>query len=277
MRRDTSGIVPWSWYSRLVRGLAQRKGQGGPRRLLPAILELESRQLLSTFIVANNNASGTGSLAQAIDDANSNNQANTITFSSFFSTPQKITLGGSELELRNTSGTQTITGPAAGVTISGGGQSGVFEVDPGVTAMLSGLSITGGKVGESIGGGGLGNFGTTTLTDCTITGNSAVYRGGGVSDAGTGNLTLFDCTISRNSASYGGGVDNYGTGKVSLDGCTINGNLATNGGGVFNLGATYLNVSTLTGNSASAGGGGLYNGAASAAQPGFPHSDHAGH
>ncbi len=34
-----------------------------------------------------------------------------------------------QLELSNTTGTQTITGPAAGVTVSGGGASRVFQVD----------------------------------------------------------------------------------------------------------------------------------------------------
>ena len=60
-----------------------------------------------------------------------------------FATPQTITLTGSQLELSNTSGTETITGPAAGVTVNGGGLSRVFQVDRGVTASISGLTITG--------------------------------------------------------------------------------------------------------------------------------------
>ena len=48
------------------------------------------------------------------------------------------------LELSQTSGLETITGPQAAVTISGGGKSGVFQVDRGVTASISGLTITGG-------------------------------------------------------------------------------------------------------------------------------------
>ena len=49
---------------------------------------------------------------------------------------QTITLTQGQLELSNTSGTETITGPAAGVTVSGGGLSRVFQVDSGVTADL---------------------------------------------------------------------------------------------------------------------------------------------
>ena len=62
-----------------------------------------------------------GDLRYCINQANANDQANTIVFdSTVFSTPQTITLCGSQLELSDTGGTQTITGPAAGVTISGG-------------------------------------------------------------------------------------------------------------------------------------------------------------
>ena len=56
-----------------------------------------------------------------------------------------ITLAGTQLELTDTTGTETITGPKAGVTVSGGDQSRVFQVDGGVTASISGLTITGGK------------------------------------------------------------------------------------------------------------------------------------
>ena len=73
-----------------------------------------------------------------------------------------MTLG--QLELSNTSGTETITGPAAGVTVSGGGLSRVFQVDSGVTATISGLNISGGSTTGD--GGGLDNYGgTTTLTN----------------------------------------------------------------------------------------------------------------
>ena len=58
---------------------------------------------------------------------------------------QTITLTAGQLELSNTSGTETITGPAAGVTVSGGGLSRVFQVDASVTASISGLTITGGS------------------------------------------------------------------------------------------------------------------------------------
>ena len=86
------------------------------------------------------------SLREAIGFANTAPSGNsTITFDkTVFKTPQTITLTGSQLELSNTAGTETITGPKAGVTVSGGGASRVFQVDGGVTAN-SGLTITGGQ------------------------------------------------------------------------------------------------------------------------------------
>ena len=117
-----------------------------------------------------------------------------------FNTPQTITLTGGQLELTDTTGPTTITGPAAGLlTVSGNGPSRVFQVDGGVTASISGLTITGGNAAGN-GGGLCNNGGTLTLTDCTVSGNSASGSGGGLFNVG-GTATLTDCTVSGNSAS----------------------------------------------------------------------------
>ena len=85
--------------------------------------------------------------------------AETINFDpTVFATPQTITLNGTQLELSDTTGTETITGPAAGVTVNGNNASRVFQVDGGVTASISGLTITDGNASN---GGGLSNFGRT--------------------------------------------------------------------------------------------------------------------
>ena len=99
------------------------------------------------------------------------------------------------------------------MTVSGGGLSRVFQVDAGVTASISGLTITGGndhrqrrrpvqrrrhghadqlhrqrQLRQLGNGGGLYNLGgTTTLTNCTVSGNSAAIDGGG----------LFNLTAAR--------------------------------------------------------------------------------
>ena len=140
---------------------------------------MEERTLLSGFVVSNIDDSGPGSLRQAILDANDQSGANHITFDpTAFATPQTITLTSGQLELSNTSGTETITGPAAGVTVSAGGSSRVFQLDSSVPASISGMTITGGKL--YYGGAGLYNDGgTITLTGCTINGNYASYGDGG--------------------------------------------------------------------------------------------------
>ena len=184
-----------------------------------------------------------------------------------FDTPQTIILTQGQLELSDTTGTETITGPAAGVTISGGGQSRVFQVDQGVTASISGVTITGGQAAGD--GGGLYNSGTTTLTDCTVSDNSA-GSGGGMATSGSGTTTLTDCTVSGNTASSeGGGLYNLGT--STLTDCTVSGNTAGNGvatakgGGIYNSGLLTLTGSTITGNQRQYGtttpayGGGIFN------------------
>ena len=215
--------------------------------------------------------SGTTSLREAIAGANLI-PGQTITFDpSVFASAQTITLTLGQLELSNTGGTETITGPAAGVTVNAGGNSRVFQVDDGVTASFSGLTITGG--GNAYIGGGVEVYGSATLTDCTITGNSASF-GGGLNNHGT--ATLDSCTISNNTASSsGGGLQTFG-GTLTLTNCTVSGNSAGhNGGGLYiNYGGTAtLTDCTVSGNSASNDGGGLYIQGATATLTGCTVSD----
>ena len=110
-----------------------------PFRARPTLEVLEDRWVPS--IVVNNPTdtfvAGETDLRDAIEQANMNGGNQTITFDpTVFATPQTITLTGTQLELTNTSGAETITGPAAGVTVSGGGLSRVFRVDGLVTASI---------------------------------------------------------------------------------------------------------------------------------------------
>ena len=123
-----------------ARGL--RKGgartAAGRRRLTPTLMTLEDRRLLSAIVVNNPTDSpvlGQTDLRQAIIQANTNGGDQTIVFDmTVFQTPQTIALTGGQLELSDMTGTETINGPQAGVTISAGGASRVFQVDGGVTA-----------------------------------------------------------------------------------------------------------------------------------------------
>ena len=82
----------------------------------------------ASYVVSNINSSGAGSLRGAVISANSDNVDSAITFdANAFSTLKTILLGGSELGLAN-NGNLSITGPAAGVEISGNATSRVFSV-----------------------------------------------------------------------------------------------------------------------------------------------------
>ena len=199
-----------------------RKREQGPvanrqrHRLRPTLLALEERTLLSTFTVNSTADDGSsGTLRWAIGQANSTGGAETIQFDpTVFATPQTITLGGTQLELSDTTGTETITG-TAGLTISGGGVSRVFEVDAGVTASITGLTITDGNTSGN-GGGVYDNGGDLTLTDCTVSGNTSGVNGPGVYIYDGGQATLTNSKISGNSG-YQGGIFNSG-GTVSIEG-----------------------------------------------------------
>ena len=252
---------------------------------------LEDRRLLSTFIVVNNPTdtpvTGETDLRQAIGQANSTGGAETITFDpTVFASPQTITLTGGQLELSDTSGTETITGPAAGVTVSGGGTSRVFQVDSGVTADLSGLTITGGNASNDSGG-GIYNNGTLTLSNSTLSGNSATYGSGGIANYAhsdsqqqhllrqlmqrrrrisndyMGMVTVIGSTFSSNFANEGGAIRNTGNGTMTVSDCTFSDNYTINsdGGAITNdIGATMtISNSTFSDNSAIYSGGGIVN------------------
>jgi hypothetical protein len=221
---------------------------------------------VSTFIVTSAlDDSSTGTLRWAIAQANIATTASSVEIE-LGSAPATITLTQGPLVLANTSNSVAVyDGPGQGlVTISGNEASGVFQVNQGVTASLTGVTITAGSTSGV--GGGLVDEGTTTLTDCTISGNTSTspnsFSGGGAFFIGrTGILYLDQCTISDNSASQdGGAVFNYG--QTTLVDCTISDNSAgALGGGFFNSypdSSITLTGCTISGNSA-ARGGGLYN------------------
>ena len=111
-------------------------------RWAPELVRLEDRQLLATFTVsntldaANNNIPVTGSLRWAVDQAAAAGGAGVVDFSSsVFNTPQTITLTQllTPIQINTPATSITINGPGTGLlTINGGGDGTVFEVDAGV-------------------------------------------------------------------------------------------------------------------------------------------------
>ena len=90
-----------------------------------------------------------------------------------FRTPQTITLGGTQLELSNTTGTETITGPAAGVTVSGGDTSRVFQVDGECHGVHLGTDDHRRQRSPATAAASTTSAARVTLTNCTVSGNSA--------------------------------------------------------------------------------------------------------
>jgi Bacterial Ig-like domain (group 3)/Matrixin/Right handed beta helix region len=204
-----------------------------------------------------------GDLLWAVTQANtnSNTAGSVIEFDpTVFATPQTITLA-STLVLSESAGPEVIDGPGGNlVTISGGETNdtsgdalfngvGVFQVDSGVEANLSGLTIT---EGYATNGGGINNGGTLTVADSTIEHSSASNDGGGINNTGT--LTVTDSTIENSRANNGGGgIDN--SGSLTVADSTVAGNGAGNGGGIDNSGSLTVADSTVAGNGSGNGGG----------------------
>lgn len=136
-----------------------------------------------------------------------------------------------------TSGALTLTGAGArSTTIDGGGIDRVLQVQtsrfgaPAGSAMISGVTITGGAE-PSGAGGGIENDGILSLDASTVTGNSADAGGGIYNDSGSSGQTLLvsNSTISANTArSYGGGMD-FDRGDGRIVNTSIVNNVAKNG------------------------------------------------
>jgi predicted outer membrane repeat protein len=119
-------------------------------------------------------------------------------------------------------------------------------------------------------GGGIYNFSpsqTVMVLSSTFSDNSAATSGGGINTSySTLPVMVMYSTFSRNSASQGGGIYN-GVGVLTVANSTLSGNSATtSGGGIFNYDnapkSDYMLTvrnSTFSGNSAVTSGGGIYN------------------
>jgi hypothetical protein len=159
----------------------------------------------------------------------------------------------------------TIAGPGAGViTVSGNNLFQVFNVAPGVTVTISGLTIADGR---SPLGGGIYNGGTLNLTGSTLSGNSAgpgaIVEGGGLFNDSHAAATITCSSITGNTADstigQGGGIFNYG--MVTIVGSTPSDNRAKGfsllgwGGGIENEGMMSIRASILSDNSVTSSGG----------------------
>lgn len=212
------------------------------------------------------------SFREAIGAANATTDDDIIAFSGLFSTPQTITLAGSEIVM-TLNGTLTVNGPGADkLTISGNNSSRIISVNRAI-ANISGITFTAGNgVGAQDSGraGAIYNWGgTTIISDSVLTGNSA-NLGGALNNSASnqptpavpGNLTLIRCEVENNTAtSSGGSLQNFSTSSLTISDSSFTGNASTGGtiggGAIAVNGMVRISNSTFSGNSAAASGGGI--------------------
>ncbi|MBW4612884.1 MAG: tandem-95 repeat protein [Desmonostoc vinosum HA7617-LM4] len=189
---------------------------------------------MAIFTVNNTDDSGSGSLRQALLDANAAAGADTITFAGdIFSdtNPDTITLTSGELEITDDVDLEG-TG-ASNLAISGNNTSRVFSISTsGKNVTIDALTITEGK-NEFGSGGAINNFGSTLIITNSSISDSTASNGAGIGNSAGGTLTLINSTISGNQATVSsGGIANAGS-TLNLINSTISGNTAgDNGGGI---------------------------------------------
>jgi len=138
-------------------------------------------------------------------------------------------------------------------TIINGSDAGsvvIFSGTEDSNCVITGFTITNGRIYKPLYGGGIrGNGTTASITHCIIRGNTSEHHGGGLWNC---NGLISDCNIISNSARLGGGL-HICSGRVRN--CFINANSAHSGGGLARCGK--ITDCIVTNNIAEAAGGGF--------------------
>jgi len=232
---------------------------------------------------------GAGSLRQAITDANSAACASPITFAISGAGAHTITLSSALPALTANVTIDGTTQPGyagAGtplITVNAAPATTCFTVNTGVVARIAALTLQGATTGaisnagtltvadsvvqnnfSSTDGAGIRNTGTLTVTGSTLANNHGLVGsdGGAIATIG-GTTTVRTSLITGNSAFDGNGLSMQG-GTLIVDRTTVTGNTGPNlGGGIYThtngvvAPVLYVTNSTISGNSAT-GGGGVY-------------------
>jgi beta-glucanase (GH16 family) len=206
--------------------------------------------------VTNLNDSGTGSLRQALEDIAI---GGTITFDPGLAVGTIHSTGPLVLS-------QDVTidsSDAPGINLNGGGTDRLLIVDPGVNAIVNGLTFTNGY-GFQLAGCVLNNGALTldhvTVTGCLMTTDAGDFwqGGGGIYSGDGATLNLIDSTVSNNTSGWtGGGLYSFFNSTTNVIRSTVSGNVALDvAGGFRTLGEVNIENSTISGNTSTTWHGG---------------------
>ena len=168
-------------------------------------------------------------LREAIAAANSNAEADTISFASGLMGTLTLTQG--ELDIN---ADLEINGPEERITISGDDASRIFDISVSAVS-LSNLILTEGNSGiASFGGAVRVREAQLTLTNCEVSNSFSAGDGGGIGCEAGGDLTLNNSVVFNNvSETNGGGVSTRDF-NLTLTNCEITNNTSEiAGGGIF--------------------------------------------
>lgn len=165
-----------------------------------------------------------------------------------------IALSASTTPIDNTHNMVQLTINGAGHKVDGQDIAGVrvFEIATSTKVTMNNITVKGGRRldSSSVAGAGAGirNAGTLALNQSTVTGNAGP-RGAGIAQLG-GRLDIVSSTIFDNHAvvDFGGGVVILGGAAVTMKNSTVSGNSAQAGGDGIFLGdnTTTLNLDSVT-------------------------------
>lgn len=190
--------------------------------------------------------------------------ANDVTFSNNSSTYDSGGGGGGMGGGVFSSGTMTVTAStfSNNSSIDSFGGAGIYNT--GILTVTASYFLNNSSTGQAAGsGGGIFNQGTLFLNTSTFSGNNVYALGGGVYNNGT--LTLGNSTFTNNySGIYGSAFANYSGGNASVNTSVFYNNKAGNPGtgsnaAIVNASVMTITNSTITGNTASGTGGGIFN------------------
>jgi CSLREA domain-containing protein len=129
------------------------------------------------------------------------------------------------------------------------------------------VTIDGSVINSNIagnGGGILNSSGSFLMSNSTVEGNSGQWGGGGIVNGGIMTINTSVFILNTATSGNGGGIENSSSASSTINQSTFLENSAMYGGGISIGSPLTVTNSTLSGNSASMYGGGIYNASYSA-------------